>query len=69
MEWRYGLQAAKDILQESGHVCQNLYLACESIRCGTCAIAAYDQDKTDRFLGLDGVDELVVYLAPVGRVE
>jgi SagB-type dehydrogenase family enzyme len=66
-EWRYGLQARKDVLIEAGHVCQNLYLACESIHCGTCAIAAYDQDAIDTFLGLDGEDEMAVYLAPVGR--
>jgi SagB-type dehydrogenase family enzyme len=68
-EWRYGTQAAKGILLDAGHVCQNLYLACESIGCGTCAIAAYRQEALDRFLGLDGKDELVVYLAPVGKVE
>jgi SagB-type dehydrogenase family enzyme len=67
-EWRYGTQAAKGILLDAGHVCQNLYLACESIGCGTCAIAAYRQEDLDRFLGLDGEDELVVYLAPVGKV-
>jgi SagB-type dehydrogenase family enzyme len=66
-EWRYGTQAAKGILLDAGHVCQNLYLACESIGCGTCAIAAYDQEAFDRFLGLDGEEELVVYLAPVGK--
>jgi SagB-type dehydrogenase family enzyme len=68
-EWRYGTQAGKGILLDAGHVCQNLYLACESIGCGTCAIAAYRQEDLDRFLGLDGKDELVVYLAPVGKVE
>jgi len=68
-EWRYGTQAAKGILLDAGHVCQNLYLACESIGCGTCAIAAYRQEDMDRFLGLDGEDELVVYLAPVGKVD
>ena len=68
-EWRYGTQAAKGILLDAGHVCQNLYLACESIGCGTCAIAAYRQEDLDRFLGLDGEDELVVYLAPVGKVD
>ena len=66
-EWRYGTQGAKGVLLDAGHVCQNLYLACESIGCGTCAIAAYRQEDLDRFLGLDGEDELVVYLAPVGR--
>jgi SagB-type dehydrogenase family enzyme len=68
-EWRYGTQGAKGILLDAGHVCQNLYLACESIGCGTCAIAAYRQEDLDRFLGLDGKDELVVYLAPVGKVD
>ena len=67
-EWRYGTQGAKGVLLDAGHVCQNLYLACESIGCGTCAIAAYEQKAFDEFLGLDGEEELVVYLAPVGKV-
>jgi SagB-type dehydrogenase family enzyme len=66
-EWRYALEAKKDILQESGHICQNLYLACESIGCGTCAIGAYNQTGIDTYLRLDGEDEFVIYLAPVGR--
>ena len=38
------------------------------IGCGTCGVAAYDQDELDKFLGLDGKDEFVIYLAPVGKV-
>ena len=49
-------------------ICQNLYLACEAIGAGTCAIGAYDQLKLDLALGLDGTDEFVIYLAPVGKV-
>ena len=30
--------------------CQNLYLGCTAIDAGTCAIASYDQDKTDKFI-------------------
>jgi SagB-type dehydrogenase family enzyme len=67
MEWRYGLAAHRVILIDVGHVCQNLYLACEAIGSGTCAVAAYDQEKMDEVLGLDGNDEFVVYMAPVGR--
>ena len=66
-EWRYTLEAKKIILQDSGHVCQNLYLACEAIGCGTCAIGAYHQKQFDRLCGLDGKEEFVVYVAPVGR--
>ncbi len=65
-EWRYALHSKKDILLDCGHLCQNLYLACEAIGCGTCGIAAYEQKKYDELLQLDGIDEFVVYLAPVG---
>ncbi|MEN6472886.1 MAG: SagB/ThcOx family dehydrogenase [Syntrophaceae bacterium] len=67
MEWRYGPAAYKVIALEAGHVCQNLYLACEAVGCGTCAIAAYDQPGIDRLLKLDGREEFTIYLAPVGR--
>ncbi len=67
MEWRYDLAAHKVIAIDAGHVCQNLYLACESIGAGTCAIAAYDQEACDRLLGVDGGDEFTVYIAPVGK--
>ncbi|WP_244154260.1 SagB/ThcOx family dehydrogenase [Desulfospira joergensenii] len=69
MEWRYGLAAHKVIALDAGHVCQNLYLACEAIDAGTCAIAAYDQEELDELLGLDGEEEFAVYLAPVGKVK
>jgi nitroreductase len=67
-EWRYTVVAPKIIAQDSGHLCQNLYLACEAIGAGTCAIGAYDQARMDAFLGVDGEEELTLYLAPVGRV-
>jgi len=67
-EWRYGGASHKVIALDAGHACQNLYLACESIGAGTCAVAAYDQEEMDRLLRLDGAEEFVVYLAPVGRV-
>ena len=68
MEWRYGLAAHKVIALDAGHVCQNLYLACQAIGAGTCAIAAYDQDGMDQLFGVDGHEEFTVYLAPVGKV-
>jgi SagB-type dehydrogenase family enzyme len=68
MEWRYGPASAKVIAIDAGHVCQNLYLACEAVSAGTCAVAAYDQEAMDLLLRLDGEDEFVVYLAPVGKV-
>ena len=69
MEWRYGLAAHKVIALDAGHVCQNLYLACEAIGAGACAIAAYDQEELDELLGLDGEEEFSIYIASVGKVK
>jgi SagB-type dehydrogenase family enzyme len=68
-EWRYAETSLKDILMSAGHICQNLYLACEAIGAGTCAIAAYRQDELDALIGVDGEDEIAIYLAPVGKIQ
>jgi len=67
-EYRYGDDSLKDILISVGHICQNLYLACEGIGAGTCATAAYQQQLLDDLIGVDGDDEIALYLAPVGKV-
>ena len=67
-EWRYGPVSHKLVALDAGHACQNLYLACESIGAGTCAVGAYDQKKLDDFLGLDGADRFALYAAPAGKV-
>jgi SagB-type dehydrogenase family enzyme len=65
-EWRYGPHAHKNMLLDAGHLGQNLYLAVEALGAGTCAIGAYDQGLMDNLLRLDGEEEYVIYLAPVG---
>ena len=68
-EWRYGSISPKLIALDAGHVCENLYLACEAIGAGTCAVAAYNQKELDQALGLDGSEEFTIYTAPVGKVK
>ena len=65
-EWRYPMSAHKVVLLDAGHACQNLYLACEELNLGTCAVAAYRQEACDHLLHLDGENVFTVYLAPVG---
>lgn len=73
MEWRYGRKAAKYLLIDAGHVCENLYLSCQAIGCGTCAVGAYDQDRMDELLGFvpgpsaDRDYTCAVYAASVGK--
>jgi len=67
-EWAYAWEALRLVLLDAGHVCAHLYLACEDVGCGTCAVGAYDQEKLDALVGLDGREEFAVYAAPVGKV-
>lgn len=65
--WRYSARSWRYIYLDAGHVCQNLYLAGESINCGVCGIGAFVDEFINEYLGLDGENELVVYLASLGK--
>jgi len=67
MEWRYDRAAHKVIAIDAGHVGQNLYLAATALGAGACAIAAYDQNLCDHFLGVDGDEEFTIYIATAGK--
>jgi SagB-type dehydrogenase family enzyme len=69
MTWRYGERGYRELHKDAGHVCQNLYLAAEAIGCGACAIAAYDDDRMAGILGIDGINQFLIYLATVGKKE
>lgn len=68
MQWRYGERSYRYIHLDAGHVCQNLYLACQAIESGVCAIAAFDDDKLNTLLGLDGEEQFAIYLATAGKI-
>jgi len=67
MKSRYGERSYRYIHLDAGHVCQNLYLAAESIGCGVCAIGAFDDDALHAVLGFDGDEQFVAYMASVGK--
>jgi SagB-type dehydrogenase family enzyme len=66
MTWRYGERGYRYLFLDAGHVCQNLYLAAESLGYGVCAIAAFDDDRMNELLHLDGKEAFVLYLATCG---
>jgi hypothetical protein len=53
---------------DAGHVCQNLYLPAQP-RVRLLRVAAYDQERMDELIQVDGKDEFTVYLASVGKVD
>ena len=67
-EWRYGIYAHRVALIDAGHIGQNLYLACTGLNLGTCAIGAFSDPVCSALFELDGVEEYIVYTAPVGTV-
>ena len=59
--YRYGLV-------EPGHVGQTLYLAATTLGLGACAVGAYNDDGINDLLGIDGVEEVSVYLLSLGPI-
>jgi SagB-type dehydrogenase family enzyme len=66
--WRYSERAWRYVFLDAGHVCQNLYLGAAPLECGVCAIAAFDDEKLNSLLGVDGEKQFAVYAAVVGKL-
>jgi SagB-type dehydrogenase family enzyme len=67
MLWRYPDRGYRYLFLDAGHVCQNLYLAAESLGFGVCALGAFHDEQLNTLLGLDGEDQFAVYSATVGK--
>jgi len=67
MFWRYVERGYRYLHLDAGHVCQNLALAAEQIGGGICPIAAFEDEKLNPILGLDGDDQFAIYLASMGK--
>ena len=58
--YRYGLL-------EAGHLGENAYLAATSMGLGACGVGAFMDDSINSMLGVDGVEEAVVYMLAAGK--
>ena len=67
MTWRYAQRGYRYLHLDAGHACQNLYLAAEAVGGGVCAIAAFDDERVNALLGIDGREQFAIYLATVGK--
>ncbi|MDI6907259.1 MAG: SagB/ThcOx family dehydrogenase [Thermoanaerobacterales bacterium] len=65
--WKYGDRAYRYVYLDAGHIAQNLLLAATALGLGSCPIGAFFDDQLNAVLGLDGMEEGVIYLATVGR--
>ena len=65
--FKYSDRGYRYIFADAGHICQNLYLACEDLGLGCCGIGAFFDDQVDSLLGLNSGEESTIYLAAVGK--
>jgi SagB-type dehydrogenase family enzyme len=65
---RYSERGYRYVFLDAGHICQNLYLACEAMGFGVTGIAALVDDAVNAIVGVDGAAESVVYMAALGRL-
>jgi SagB-type dehydrogenase family enzyme len=65
--WKYRERAYRYIYLDAGHIAGNLYLAGEALGLGVCGIGALFDDMVNDIVGLDGLEETVVYMATAGR--
>lgn len=65
-KWKYRQRAYRYIYLDAGHIAQNLYLAGTASGLGVCGIGALYDDAVNALIGVDGVEETVLYMASAG---
>ena len=66
-KWKYEQRAYRYIYLDAGHMAQNLALATVSLELGSCQIAALYDDEANSLVGVDGIEESVIYMTAVGQ--
>lgn len=66
---KYGQRGYRFILQESGHIGQNIYLLAEALNLKCCALGGFriSDEQIEKILDIDGVTESLVYTAVIGK--
>ncbi len=64
--WKYRERAIRYIFLDAGHICQNLMLAATALNLGCCPVGAFFDDEVEGLVGVDGIEEVALYLAAVG---
>lgn len=67
-KWKYRERAYRYIYMDVGHIGQTLYLAATALNLGCCTVGAFFDDEVDHIVGVDGKNEISVYLGAVGRL-
>ncbi|MBN1315059.1 MAG: SagB/ThcOx family dehydrogenase [Anaerolineales bacterium] len=67
-KWKYKQRAYRYVYLDAGHIAQNVALAAVALGLGSCQIAALYDDEANALIGVDGVEESVIYMTVIGRL-
>ena len=64
---KYGERGYRMILQESGHIAQNMYLISTALNLKCCSLIGTKDQALEELIDIDGITESVVYAFAVGK--
>jgi SagB-type dehydrogenase family enzyme len=67
-KWKYRERAYRYVYLDAGHIAQNVALAAVALGLGSCQVAALYDDEVNALLGVDGIEESIIYMTVVGRL-
>jgi SagB-type dehydrogenase family enzyme len=68
-KWKYKQRAYRYVYLDAGHIAQNVALAAVALNFGSCQIGALYDDEVNALIGVDGMEESVIYMTVVGKEE
>ena len=66
-QMKYGERGYRGVLLDAGHLSQNILLSATGLGLGSCIIMACMDDQVNDFLGVDGVEESILYSISIGH--
>jgi len=66
-KWKYRERGYRYIYMDVGHIGQNLYLAASALNLGCCTVGAFFDEEVDAIVGVNGREEISVYMGAVGK--
>jgi SagB-type dehydrogenase family enzyme len=65
--YKYSNRGYRLVLIEAGHIAQNIWLMATAMNLGAVGVFSFVDDEVNELLGVDGVNEAVIYVVSVGN--
>ncbi|MBB5336323.1 SagB/ThcOx family dehydrogenase [Pectinatus brassicae] len=68
LSYKFGSRAYRYAFLDAGHVCENLYLAAQTIEAGVCPLGAFADKKINSLMNFVEEKQFMIYGAAVGKI-